>query len=409
MTLHLQTACRPQMTAVAVRDSSSPRYAAAPAQADVWLADHVRSGSLASTMSLEIVPPRKVGLALVEAAVNHIVLRHSILRSQLCFDDDGLWVRPESSAPRVVHCGNQMGLLALADIGPESLVPWQVWTSGPDASQITRLVFRFHHAYVDGESAGRVVREFITYCDGGADRASSTKSTDYRIYAERMNDIALAPPDGSRAYWATLNLDGMWAASATRQRAFPTGRAEIGPDTADRIERRARTMGLTFFALALAATARVVQQRLNEPAVFSIPVSQRFTADYADLVGQCTELCPILVSPSEQPFDECARSLYFSFLDALSHLLPMVTVRRLTTPSRHTRLDAVTVTMLADLADDRDWTVSSLDDDSAGRPLAVVFRRSSSGLSVVVRRELDIFGSESLADEILDELRRCLP
>lgn len=386
--------------------SESVRYNTAPAQADVWLANQITKAGAPSTITIAIQAPREISRGLIDEAVRSIGRRHPVLQSRIVFDDDGLWMSASGRAPWVRDGLDGLDA-ATSDSDPNREQPWSVWVASCRTNDATQLVFRFDHAYLDGESVGRIVQEFVAYCNSKADRTAGRVSSDYRVYADRMNALVAAPPDRSEKYWSALDLDEVWTAPPDSvRRMVPARRAELTCDATRRIEARASGAHLTIFAVLLAATARVVQRRVHEDAVFSIPVSQRSDAAFQDVVGQCTDLCPVVVRQSQASFDEYARSLYFEFLEAFSHMLPMAAIRRLVMPDRRVRLDAITVTLVDDIARDAAWTVSSLDDDQADRPLAIVFRRGPAGLSVVVRSELELFGEDSFAEEIANELRR---
>lgn len=406
--------------------SDAARYRASPAQTDVWLADTLAGDKPASMMRLAVHAPVALSVATVTAAARRLAERHPILGSRLAFDEDGLWVHPDSFTVPVDDLRGERDDTRASRTVLDPGEPWHVWLCDPDqgAEQdqvpgiqrdleqdagAASVVLAFDHAYVDGESVAVLVRDFVADCGriaAGLPLPPVVPSPDYRHYAEAMCRLDQQPDEASAAYWRTTRLESAhWAVERGKPpHVWPTQRAHLDGAALERLTQWARTQQVTLFGAILAASAQVVTDCVAGPTVLAVPVSQRGDARFADTVGLCTELCPLSVEPGTEPFADFARGLFLDLLQALDQLLPLGAVRRLRGAgggtARGHRLDSVTVTMVDALDGSAEWPVRGMDDDNAGRDLAIVVVRSADGLTVVARSGHHVFGEAPVAARI---------
>lgn len=420
--------------------SDAARYRASPAQTDVWLADTLAGDRPASMMRLAVHAPVALSMATVTWAARRLAARHTILGSRLVFDEDGLWVHPDSFTVTVED------LRGVRDDTPARRTvldpgePWHVWLCDPDSppaqgtvqgtdqapgteedldreqgqgwdrgAGAATVVLAFDHAYVDGESVAVLVRDFVADCgriEAGLPLPPVVTSPDYRHYAEAMCRLDQQPDESSVAYWRTTRLESAhWGVEGAKPpHAWPTRRAHLDGASLHRLKQWARSHELTLFGAILAASAQVVTDCVAGPTVLAVPVSQRGDARFTDTVGLCTELCPLSVERGTEPFADFAHGLFLDLLQALDQLLPLGSVRRLRGAgggtARGQRLDSVTVTMIDALDGSTDWPVRGMDDDNAGRDLAIVVVRGAEGLTVVARSGHHVFGEAPIAARI---------
>ena len=437
--------------------SDAARYRASPAQTDVWLADTLAGDRPASMMRLAVQAPVALSVTTVTWAARRLAARHPILGSRLVFDEDGLWVHPDSFTVTVDDLrGEEDDTRARRTVlAPGE--PWHVWLCAPEppaaqgADQVqgqgqdlgrgqgraqgldrelsgqelsrnqspdrgpeqdadaATVVLAFDHAYVDGESVAVLVRDFVADCErieAGLPLPPVVTSPDYRHYAEAMCRLDQHPDEASVAYWRTTRLESAhWGVEGAKPpRTWPTRRAHLDGAALHRLNQWARAHELTLFGAVLAASAQVVTDCVAGPTVLAVPVSQRSDARFSDTVGLCTELCPLSVERGVEPFADFAHGLFLDLLQALDQLLPLGSVRRLRSAgggtARGQRLDSVTVTMIDALDGSADWPVRGMDDDHAGRDLAIVVVRGAEGLTVVARSGHHLFGEAPIAARI---------
>ncbi|MFI5610782.1 amino acid adenylation domain-containing protein [Amycolatopsis sp. NPDC051903] len=183
------------------------------------------------------------------------------------------------------------------------------------------LVVQAHHMVLDGWSVGLLLKEIFTRYDAlvrGAADPLPEAGIGVRVLAEHQ-EATRGDRDRQLAFWRT-QLDGVPSVlelPADRQRPAEQDASgarlplDLGPAVSDAVATRANTLGVTRFAVLLAAFGLTLSRWTGaRRLLIGVPLTGRGTSELAELVAVTGNLVPVRVDvDDDRPAAEYVRSV----------------------------------------------------------------------------------------------------
>ncbi|MEV0190663.1 amino acid adenylation domain-containing protein [Kitasatospora purpeofusca] len=270
------------------------------------------------------------------AAVRAVTTRHAVLRTGFAVRDGELTQLVHDTAePDVTAVTHRPADRADQDrhlrelVAAEAAVPFaladgrvlraRIVTWGADQHALVVLV---HHIACDGWAVGLLLDDIAAHYNG---RATSGPSASYLEYAEAQRTL-WEKHTRRLEHWREL-LAGAPKLALHSDRPRPgvlthrgaVLRRPVDPELVQRLTDWAKEHGVTLFAVALAAYARVLSRHARQPeVVIGVPVANRLDEAEEQLVGCLVNTLPVRVDLTGEPaFAELVTRTWRTALTAL--------------------------------------------------------------------------------------------
>jgi hypothetical protein len=315
--------------------AAAPRsFPLTPVQRQLWALSHMwkdNRGLLAYQESLALLVRGRPALGRLAEAAARLTARHEALRTE---------IEPDGVSQTVIPCPALEPLALGEGDWPDLLARAQAILSTPfplDHAPACRLLVGYragdtlliiaaHHALCDGQALTLLLRELDTLYGPEADVADADLPDPVRFeeYVHARARIRSGPRAAAdREHWRRLLAPraGKVALAPRVERSFRAGRLVLsGAATWSGLKAAGAACDVTPFAVALAAIARAMPPPPDGDTLTGLlSLDYRDFSRSAGVVGNCSEVYPLLVPGRPLPWPEAARACCRTLLDVFAH------------------------------------------------------------------------------------------
>ncbi|MEQ3530605.1 amino acid adenylation domain-containing protein, partial [Pseudoalteromonas sp. XMcav11-Q] len=345
------------------------------AQQRLWFVEQV-SPSNQYNMPLAYQVTGKFALQVAEQALQYLVNRHAVLRTQYQFDGQTAYQEVQESwqvrltVSDLTHLSEQQQKDSIIDLLRsfyqrvfvlEEQPPFEIHYICQSSEQGI-LLFNLHHIAADAWSMGILMSEFI-HCyqaiEAGVDPQLPALSIQYSDFAywqrQRLDDVFLAE---QLAYWRTQLQDVPSIHNLPLDRPRPSVRAQQGAiyesclsgEIVQQLEKVASQHNVSMYMLFHAALAFLVSKLSGQQdVVIGCPIANRTNVEVEPLIGLFVNTLVLRTQVQQESFNGLLEHIRTVNLDAQAHqdvpFEQLVDLCKLLRTSSHTPLVQVVLNL----------------------------------------------------------------